>query len=94
MLILDRNHTVYRRHQQSVLNNSHTCLTMLLCLGRRWDAAMAGVSHVIHSASPVNLGAVKDETMLIKPAVEGTLHVLRAAANSRTVKVRHHKEHA
>ncbi|NUU23568.1 MAG: NAD(P)H-binding protein, partial [Streptomycetaceae bacterium] len=43
-----------------------------------WDAAMKGVDHVLHVASP--LGAASgDPQALIAPARDGTLRVLRAA---------------
>ena len=44
-----------------------------------WPAAMAGVEAVIHTASPFPLAQPKDEDALIRPAVDGTLRVLRAA---------------
>lgn len=42
-----------------------------------WDAAVAGCSAVLHVASP--LTATTDEEQVIRPAVDGTLRVLRAA---------------
>lgn len=47
---------------------------------RNWDAAVAGVDAVLHLASPFPLGEPKDPQDLIRPAVEGTLRVMRAAA--------------
>ncbi len=44
-----------------------------------WPAAMAGVDAVLHVASPFPSGAPKDEAQIIRPALEGTLRVLRAA---------------
>lgn len=44
-----------------------------------WPEAMAGVQHVLHVASPVQPGHVKDPDQVIRPAREGTLRVLRAA---------------
>lgn len=44
-----------------------------------WDAAMEGVSAVLHTASPFPMTQPKDENALIGPAREGTLRVLRAA---------------
>lgn len=43
------------------------------------DKAIAGCDYVVHAASPFPLAVPKDENELIKPAVEGTLAVLRAA---------------
>ncbi|MBT8470690.1 MAG: aldehyde reductase [Deltaproteobacteria bacterium] len=44
-----------------------------------WDEALAGCAHVLHVASPFPVSQPKDEQVLIRPAVEGTLRVLRAA---------------
>jgi nucleoside-diphosphate-sugar epimerase len=44
-----------------------------------WAEAMAGCDFVLHVASPLPLAEPKDENELIRPAVEGTLRVLRAA---------------
>ncbi|EJD46030.1 NAD(P)-binding protein [Auricularia subglabra TFB-10046 SS5] len=51
------------------------------------DAAVQGVDAVAHVASPVKiLPPGGDPQMLIRPAVEGTLNVLRSAAKTGTVK--------
>lgn len=44
-----------------------------------WDEALAGCAHVLHVASPFPVSQPKDEQVLIRPAVEGTLRVLRSA---------------
>lgn len=44
-----------------------------------WPAAVAGCTYVLHVASPYSYN-VKDPEELIRPAVEGTLNVLRAVA--------------
>jgi dihydroflavonol-4-reductase len=44
-----------------------------------WDAALKGVDVLIHSASPFPIASPKDESELIRPAVEGTLRALKAA---------------
>ena len=44
-----------------------------------WDRAVAGCAHVLHVASPFPARQPKDEQELIRPAVQGTLRVLRAA---------------
>jgi nucleoside-diphosphate-sugar epimerase len=51
-----------------------------------WPPAVAGCSFVLHTASPFVIGEVADENILIKPAVEGTLNVLKACANAKEVK--------
>lgn len=52
-----------------------------------WDAAMTGVTAVIHTASPFPMVQPKDEMALIGPAREGTLRVLRAAHDARVSRV-------
>lgn len=47
-----------------------------------WQTAMQGIGGVLHVASPFPLGEPKDPNDLLKPAVEGTLRVLRAAVAS------------
>ncbi len=44
-----------------------------------WDAAVSGCTYVLHVASPLAAAAPKNEDELIRPALEGTLRVLRAA---------------
>ncbi|GAB4400726.1 MAG: aldehyde reductase [Anaerolineales bacterium] len=44
-----------------------------------WDEAMRGVEYVLHVASPFPLFEPEKEDDLIRPAVQGTLRVLRAA---------------
>jgi dihydroflavonol-4-reductase len=44
-----------------------------------WTDAMAGITAVIHTASPFPIAQPKDEQILIRPAVEGTRRVLMAA---------------
>ena len=47
-----------------------------------WAAAMAGCSHVVHMASPLPAGNVKDEDELIVPARDGALRALRFARDA------------
>lgn len=44
-----------------------------------WAEAMAGVTAVVHTASPFPIAQPKDANLLIRPAVEGTRRVLKAA---------------
>jgi dihydroflavonol-4-reductase len=44
-----------------------------------WAEALAGCDAVLHVASPFPASQPKDEQVLIRPAVDGTLRVLRAA---------------
>ena len=43
------------------------------------DEAIKGCDYVIHTASPFPIEAPKDENVLIRPAVEGTLAAVKAA---------------
>ena len=43
-----------------------------------WINAVNGCTYVIHTASPLPLEDPKDENEVIKPAINGTLNVLRA----------------
>lgn len=52
-----------------------------------WDGAVAGCDYVQHVASPFPLGQPKDENELIRPAVDGTLRVLRAARDAGVKRV-------
>jgi len=52
-----------------------------------WADAMRGCDYVLHVASPFPLGTPKDENDLIRPAREGTLRVLRAAADNGVKRV-------
>lgn len=47
-----------------------------------WADAMAGVSAVVHTASPFPIAEPKDPAALIRPAVEGTERVLSAASRA------------
>lgn len=51
-----------------------------------WPAALDGCAYVLHVASPFPPAKPKDAEDVIRPAVDGTLRVLRAAAASGTVK--------
>ena len=51
-----------------------------------FDKAAQGCTFILHTASPVIIGKPKDENEVIKPAVNGTLMVLRAALNNSSVK--------
>jgi dihydroflavonol-4-reductase len=51
------------------------------------DKAVEGCSYVVHTASPIPIKQPDDEELLIKPAVEGTLSVLRAASKHKVKRV-------
>ncbi len=52
-----------------------------------WNAAARGVTAVMHTASPFPLVQPKDPADLIRPAVDGTLRVLRAAQTGGVTRV-------
>jgi nucleoside-diphosphate-sugar epimerase len=52
-----------------------------------WDAAVAGCQYVLHVASPLGGGTPGDRNSLVAPARDGTLRVLRAAANAGVKRV-------
>ena len=51
-----------------------------------WKEAVSGCTYLEHVASPFPAAAPKDENELVRPAVDGTLRVLRAAAEAGTVR--------
>jgi nucleoside-diphosphate-sugar epimerase len=51
-----------------------------LCLDAGWKEAIRGCDYVLHLASPCPQGSPANEDELIIPAREGTLRILRAAA--------------
>lgn len=51
-----------------------------------WPAAVKDITLLLHIASPFPKEQPKDENVVIRPAVEGTLRVLRAAKASGSVK--------
>ena len=52
-----------------------------------WDEAVAGCEYVQHVASPFPIAQPKDENELIRPAVDGTLRVLKAARDAGVKRV-------
>jgi dihydroflavonol-4-reductase len=52
-----------------------------------WADAMTGVSALVHTASPFPISQPKDPATLIRPAVEGTERVLKAAAAAGVTRV-------
>jgi len=50
-----------------------------LCDEKSMIKAMEGSTYIVHTASPFPIEKPKDEFVLIKPAVEGTLAVMKAA---------------
>lgn len=54
---------------------------------KNWDKATANCDYVLHIASPIHLTVPKDENEMIRPAVDGTLRVLKAARNAGVKRV-------
>lgn len=52
-----------------------------------WAGAMAGMTALIHTASPFPMAPPRDENELIRPAVDGTLRALRAAQSAGVMRV-------
>jgi len=52
-----------------------------------WDEAVKNCKYVLHVASPIFLTLPKDENEMIRPAVDGTLRVLKAARNAGVKRV-------
>lgn len=58
-----------------------------LLVDRSFDKAFEGCSGVFHTASPFFFSGVTDpETQMLKPAVEGTLSILRSVCRTPTIK--------
>ncbi|XP_022696563.1 cinnamoyl-CoA reductase 2-like [Varroa jacobsoni] len=52
-----------------------------------WNEAVDGIKYVIHVASPFPNFAPKDPDSLVKPAVEGTLRVIKAAVKASVTRL-------
>jgi nucleoside-diphosphate-sugar epimerase len=52
-----------------------------------WKSAVENIDYIIHVASPLPIANPADEQEVIKPAVDGTLNVLKAALNTKVKRV-------
>jgi len=52
-----------------------------------WDEAVKDCTYVLHIASPIFLALPKDDDEMIRPAVDGTLRVLKAARDASVRRV-------
>jgi nucleoside-diphosphate-sugar epimerase len=52
-----------------------------------WDEAVKNCTYVLHVASPITLAVPKDENDMIRPAVDGTLRVLKASRDAGVKRV-------
>lgn len=62
-------------------------ITADLMNDQNWAEAVAGCEYVLHVASPIYLRVPKDPEEMIRPAVEGTLRVLKAARDEGVKRV-------
>ena len=65
--------------------NLHFCKLDLL-KDNGWNEATRDCDYVLHIASPFTIEEPKNESLLIKPALEGTIRALNASKNSSKVK--------
>ncbi|AMJ67787.1 SDR family oxidoreductase [Hymenobacter sp. PAMC 26628] len=54
---------------------------------KNWAEALQGCAYVLHVASPLSFATPTDESAHLKPAVEGTLRVLKAARDAGVKRV-------
>ena len=54
---------------------------------KNWDEAVKGCAYVLHVASPVSFASPINESEQLRPAVEGTLRVLKAARDAGVKRV-------
>ena len=52
-----------------------------------WPNAVKDIDIVLHVASPFPMGEPEDEQLVIKPAVEGTLNVMKACVGTKVKRV-------
>ena len=71
----------------SYLKENLTFIETDLTKDNNWDEAMKGCNYVLHVASPIFLTLPKDENEMIRPAVDGTIRVLKAARNAGVKRV-------
>ena len=57
-------------------------VTLDLTRDEGWPAALDGITALVHTASPFPIAQPANEDELIRPAVDGTLRALRAAASA------------
>lgn len=69
------------------LANRLSFVTLDLTSDDGWDAAMAGVDVLMHTASPFPMAQPKNEDALIRPAVDGALRALKAAQSAGVTRV-------
>ena len=77
--------TVFSQHTQAIDHLEFVQADLLKDDG--WDEAVSGCEVVLHVASPFPSEPPDDENDLIRPAVDGTLRVLKAASKAHVRRV-------
>jgi len=84
--LADGRKTEHLRRMAESLGGALELVEADLSADRGWSEAAKGCTYVLHVASPFPPEVPKDEMDLIRPAVDGTRRVLRAAAEAGSVK--------
>ncbi|WP_217602997.1 aldehyde reductase [Chitinophaga sp. GbtcB8] len=75
------------RHGGATATDNVSFIVTDLSNDANWDLAAENCEYVLHVASPILLTIPKHEDEVIRPAVEGTLRVLKAAKNAGVKRV-------
>jgi len=78
--------TVRPSSQDRTVTGADTIIGADLGSDEGWAEAVAGCDYVLHVASPFPMEDPAEPDVLVRPAVDGTLRVLRASAASGTVR--------
>jgi dihydroflavonol-4-reductase len=73
--------------KQIVTDDNLSFVTADLTSDDGWYEAADGCAYVLHTASPIPIQRPRDETEVIRPAVEGTRRVLQAAVRAEVERV-------
>ncbi len=84
---LSREDEVRKSLEQDSLNNNLEFCKLDLLDDVGWISASVDCDYVLHIASPFTIQEPKKESILINPALEGTLRALESAKNSKVKKV-------
>lgn len=86
---LSRKDEVIRMLQNGVISSFDQLefIAADLTKDENWNEAVKACTYVLHIASPIFLALPKDENEMIRPAVDGTLRVLKAARDAGVKRV-------